>query len=88
MDTGLITLKETADLLNCTVEWARQLAKREKIEGQKFGRDWLVTRSSVLAYKESRKPVGRPKKEPPATTAPPAEQSSAPHDPTSEPHEQ
>jgi excisionase family DNA binding protein len=49
-----IPTKEAADILGISTRGIRDLLARGRLEGQKFGRDWLVDRQSVLAYKKQR----------------------------------
>ena len=45
-----ITTREAAELVGYTQRRVRQLAIAGKIVAKKFGRDWQVNRSSLLAH--------------------------------------
>jgi hypothetical protein len=42
----------------------RQLAQRGRVEARKVGRDWLVNRESLLAYKRAMDRLGNQKHNP------------------------
>jgi excisionase family DNA binding protein len=45
-----ITTKEAAEISGYHVDYIRKLIKRKEIEARKFGRDWQVNQSNLLAY--------------------------------------
>jgi excisionase family DNA binding protein len=45
-----ITTQQAAELVGYTQRRVRQLATAGEIGARKFGRDWQVNRSSLLAY--------------------------------------
>ena len=49
-----VTVKEAAALLDVTEQGIRWLLKHGNIAGIKPGRDWLVNRASVEAYRDKR----------------------------------
>jgi hypothetical protein len=50
--TERITTKEAAELIGYNVVIPRWLARIGRVEGRKFGGDWLLSRESVLALIE------------------------------------
>jgi excisionase family DNA binding protein len=50
MATDWITTTEAAALTGYHPEYIRELIREGKIEAQKFGQVWQVSRASVLAY--------------------------------------
>ncbi len=48
--TDWITTSEAAELTGYERDHIRRLAANGAIKGQKFGRDWQVDRTSLLAY--------------------------------------
>ncbi len=50
----LISVTEAASVLGITVQSVRALLRRERIEGQKIGPNWVVNKASVLDYKKER----------------------------------
>ena len=55
MNKDLITPEEAGKLLKITARWVRELVIRGLIQGQKVGRQWVVSRQSVLDYLEQKK---------------------------------
>ncbi len=45
-----ISTTEAALLSGYHVNHVRRLIKADKVKGKKWGRDWMVSRSSLLAY--------------------------------------
>jgi len=45
-----ITTEEAAKLSGYNVAYLRELIRTEAIKAQKWGRDWQVSRASLLAY--------------------------------------
>lgn len=56
----LIDTTEAAALLHMTDRNLRYLLSSGQIKGQKIGRDWILDRESVLAYKAQRDAAGGP----------------------------
>lgn len=54
-----ISTKEAAKQLRVTMGWITQLINDGRLEGQKVGRDWVVSRTSLEAFKP--KKAGRPR---------------------------
>lgn len=48
-----ITIEEASQILQCTIQYVYKLLKTERI---------ILTKESVLAFKENKNHVGRPKK--------------------------
>jgi excisionase family DNA binding protein len=61
---GWVNTKEAAALTGYTVVYIRNLIKRKRIEARKTGRDWLILRSSLLAYKARMDTLGPQKHNP------------------------
>jgi len=61
---GWITTREAAALTGYTTAYIRQLAIRGRVEAQKVGRDWLISRESLLAYKRKMDALGPQKHNP------------------------
>jgi excisionase family DNA binding protein len=62
--TGWITTKEAAELTSYNATHVRWLIREGRIEGRKFGRDWMVQRQSLEEYAEEMKKLGRAKHDP------------------------
>ncbi len=61
---GWLTTNQAAALTGYAPAYIRVLAKQGKVEGFKAGRDWLVSRESVLAYKAQMDRLGPQKHNP------------------------
>ncbi len=65
---GLITLPEAALLIDLREQYVRKLVQSGKIAGRKFGRNYLGSRDSALAFQRTpgrgRPRVMRPRKRP------------------------
>jgi len=61
---GWVNTREAADITGHSVAYVRQMIRRERIEAQKVGRDWLVSLSSLLAYKRTMESLGSGKHNP------------------------
>ncbi|HLW01876.1 MAG TPA: helix-turn-helix domain-containing protein [Ktedonobacterales bacterium] len=46
----MITTEEAARITGLTTNQISWLARKGKIEAQKFGRDWAISRASAIAY--------------------------------------
>lgn len=55
---GWITTRAAAELSGYTVVYIRRLIRRGQIEATRAGRDWLVNRSSLLAYRARMEALG------------------------------
>lgn len=51
MSDKLISTSEAASILEITIQAVGGLLRRGTIEGQKIGRDWVISKNSVLSYK-------------------------------------
>ena len=58
MTTDWITTAEAVKLTGYSAVHIRDLARRGKIKVQKWGREWQVSHSSLLAYKRLVKKLG------------------------------
>jgi excisionase family DNA binding protein len=47
MPPKYVTTSEAAERLNYTIQHVRRLVREGKIRGEKYGRDWLLTRDDV-----------------------------------------
>jgi excisionase family DNA binding protein len=56
----MVTTPEVAEYLRVTAPHIRLLLYRGDLEGEKKGRDLWITKESLIAYRENRRPVGRP----------------------------
>jgi excisionase family DNA binding protein len=63
---GLIDTKEAASITGYCTDYVRRLARRGRIEAQRVGRDWLIDRTSLLAYKARMDRLGSDKHNPQA----------------------
>ncbi len=61
---GWITTREGAALTGYSTAYIRQLAIKGRIEARKAGRDWLIGRESLLAYKRRMEALGSQKHNP------------------------
>lgn len=55
--TDPITSQEAATLLECSDRYIRALATQDAILGKLQGRTWVLSRASVLAYRDARDQV-------------------------------
>jgi excisionase family DNA binding protein len=62
--TNWITTAEAAELTGYKLSHLRYLVREGLVKGQKFGRDWMIHRESVLAYSEKMKELGPAKHDP------------------------
>ena len=62
--TEWITTKEAAELTGYHAVHIRRLLREERVEGKKFGRDWLVDQESLLSYADEMKRLGSAKHSP------------------------
>jgi excisionase family DNA binding protein len=61
---GWITVREAAALTDYTTAHIRYLTRKGRVEARKTGRDWLILRSSLLAYKARMDTLGTQKHNP------------------------
>lgn len=59
-----ITTKEAAGLTDYDPTHIRWLIREGRVEGKKFGRDWMVDKESLLDYAERMKKLGSAKHDP------------------------
>ena len=62
--TDLITTTDGAKLTGYTAPYVRVLARTGRIEAKKLGRDWLVSRKALLAFKGQMDALGADKHNP------------------------
>jgi excisionase family DNA binding protein len=48
--TQLLTLKDAATLTPYSAEYLNLLARKGKLNAQKIGRDWLITKPDLFSY--------------------------------------
>ena len=61
---GWVDTRTAAELTGYTAAYMRQLALRDRIVARKVGRDWLIERASLLAYKAQMDGLGSDKHNP------------------------
>jgi len=61
---GWVCTKKAVSLTGYSADYARRLARRGKVEARKVGRDWLIKRESLLAYKQRMDRLGPQKHNP------------------------
>lgn len=54
MTNDYLTSREVAAILDITIQWVVKLVKSGHLEGQKMGRDYIISRASVMSYKDQR----------------------------------
>ena len=59
-----ITTREAAELTGYSMGYVRNAIHRGRLPAEKFGRDWMLKRSEVLAYAEKMKALGPAKHNP------------------------
>lgn len=69
IETGLVTVKEAAELLGLSARRVRQFIEEGRLPGQKIGRQWLLKRSDVIVFATKPRTVGRPEKPVPTTAS-------------------
>jgi excisionase family DNA binding protein len=45
-----ITVKEASDLSGYCAQYIRRLVRKKKIKSEKWVRDWMISKSSLMAY--------------------------------------
>ena len=55
---SFITVKCGAELTGYTGSFIRRLASNGRIRAQKFGRDWQISRASLLDYRQRMQSLG------------------------------
>jgi len=50
--TGWLTTLDAARLTGYNLEYVRRLVRTKKITARKWGRDWMISKASLLRYKE------------------------------------
>lgn len=63
---GWVDTTTAAELTGYTTAYMRILARKERIEARKVGRDWLIERASLLAFKAAMDRLGNEKHNPQA----------------------
>lgn len=61
MPSEWITTKEAAKLTGYSAGYIRQLIARDRLDGQKLGRDWVLDKSEVLDYAHRMEQLGQDK---------------------------
>jgi hypothetical protein len=61
---GWINTGQAQELTGYSVAYLRRLANRGDVEARKVGRDWLIWRDSLLAYKDRMERLGQAKHNP------------------------
>jgi excisionase family DNA binding protein len=51
----VLNAKQAAKILGYTARHVIRLVESGEIEGRKLGREWILSKQSVLAYKERKK---------------------------------
>jgi excisionase family DNA binding protein len=61
--TNWITVKEAAERMGITDSYVRQLARKQVIKGQHFGRDWQIDPESIDGFEKDTRgyPRGKPR---------------------------
>jgi excisionase family DNA binding protein len=59
-----VNTAEGAELTGLSVDYVRRLARAGRIEARKVGRDWLIERASLLAFKATMDALGSDKHNP------------------------
>ena len=62
--TEWVTTKEASNLTGYTADYFRKAIKRERLHGEKHGRDWFLRKAEVLAYAEKMQKLGSAKHDP------------------------
>ncbi|NVC24062.1 helix-turn-helix domain-containing protein [Kocuria salina] len=52
--TDPINTEQAAALLGRSAEWVRRLIREEHLIAERFGKGWILSRASVLAYRDAR----------------------------------
>jgi len=59
----LLSVAEAAERLGMDLAQLRKYLRDSRIAGEKYGRDWMIRETDLLAFQRSYKPTtGRPKK--------------------------
>ena len=61
---GWISVQDGAELVGYSAVYVRLLARQARIEARKVGRDWLIERASLLAFKAQMDRLGAQKHSP------------------------
>jgi excisionase family DNA binding protein len=51
---NVLSPADAAKELDCTTQWVTELLRTERLNGIKFGRQWVITREDLEAYKAER----------------------------------
>jgi excisionase family DNA binding protein len=60
--TELLTTKDAAEELDISPQMVRRHCDNGNIDAQRLGIGWVITREALEAFKENRRPPGRPRK--------------------------
>jgi excisionase family DNA binding protein len=55
---GWLTSSEAARVTGYNLEYIRRLVRTKKIQAKKWGRDWMISQTSILGYQEKDKRRG------------------------------
>ena len=58
MTSDWITTTEAVELSGYHIDYIRQLIKTNRVKGQKWGREWQVSRASLLSYVRNVEKIG------------------------------
>ena len=61
---GWVTIAQAAEIAGYSRAYVRQLANRGRIDARKVGRDWLVDRAGLEAYRQQMEALGPGKHDP------------------------
>jgi excisionase family DNA binding protein len=61
---GWLTTEQAGELTGYNVKYLRWLAGQGRVEARKVGRDWLISREDLLAYKREMERLGTAKHDP------------------------
>lgn len=59
-ETGLVTVREAAEILGVIPRRVRQFIEEDRIPADKLGHQWFLRREDVLVFASKERPVGRP----------------------------
>lgn len=59
MDNDKLTTEQAAAMLNYHIGHVQRMLRCGKLQGEKFGRTWIVTRDEIERIKAAQSPGGR-----------------------------